>query len=103
MSSAACKGAALRDAALLELPPSRSFLWAVHVGRTVSPDHAPPAASLFADVQCAMQPKRPLEPKSKAFLLKTYGSYLGKTFRLEAENADWQLLRKRHPNAAPAD
>ena len=90
-------------AALLELPPSRSFLWAVHVGRAVSPDHAPPAASLFADVQCAMQPKHPLEPKSKAFLLKTYGSYLGKTFRLQAENADWQLLRKRHPNAAPAD
>ena len=89
-------------AALLGLPPSGSFLWAVHVGRAVSPGTAPPAASLFADVQCVMRPKRPLEPKSKAFLLETYGGYLDEAFPLEAENADWRLLRRGPPNDAPA-
>ena len=87
-------------AALQGLPPSRSFLWAVHVGRAVNPGDAPSAASLFADVQCAMQPKRPLEPKSKAFLLEVYGGYLDEAFYLEAENADWRLHRRGPPNDA---
>ena len=87
-------------AALLALPPSRSFLWAVHVGRSVSFDSAPPGPLLFADVQCVMQPKRPLEPKSTAFLLEVYGGHLDGAFRLEAENADWRLLRKRKSSGA---
>ena len=101
-----CETAAALDfaqpfAALLTLPPSKSFLWAVHVGRSVSRAAAPAGASLFADVQCAMQPKRPLAPRSTAFLLETYGGYLGEAFRLEAENADWRLHRQRQPDAPP--
>ena len=88
-------------AALLALPPSRSFLWAVHASRSISREGAPAGASLFADVQCAMQPKRPLEPKSTALLLEIYGGYLDEAFRLEAENADWRLHRQRQPDAPP--
>ena len=86
-------------AALLSLRPSRSFLWVVHVGRSVSRRSAPDGAGLFYDVECVMRPKQPHEPISTQFLLDTYGSYMDGAFRVVAETDAWVLLR-RNPAAA---
>ena len=82
-------------APLARLPPSRSFFWSVHVGRSVNRATAPTAQAIFADVDCVMQPKHPYDAKSTAFLLEIYGEHLGQGFQGQAENADWLLLRKR--------
>ena len=86
-------------APLADLPPSRSFFWIVHVGRTVRRATVPPAPAAFADVDCIMQPKHPLDMKSTAFLLEVYGVYLEQAYRVQGENADWFLLRKRDQRA----
>ena len=87
-------------APLAGLPPSRSFFWIVHVGRTISrATPPPPAQTVFADVDCVMQPKHPLDMKSTAFLLEAYGAHLERAYRVQAENADWLLLRKRGQRA----
>ena len=82
-------------APLVDLPPSRSFFWSVHVGRSVNRATVPTAQTVFADVDCVMQPKHPYDAKSTAFLLEVYGEHLGQAFQVQAENADWLLLRKR--------
>ena len=82
-------------APLAGLPPSRSFFWSVHVGRTVSRATAPPAEAVFADVDCVMRPRHPYDAKSTAFLLDVYGEHLEQVYRVRAENSDWLLLRKR--------
>ena len=82
-------------APLASLPPSRSFFWSVHVGRTVSRATAPPAQTVFADVDCVMRPRHPYDMKSTAFLLDVYGEHLEQAYRVRAENDDWVLLRKR--------
>ena len=88
-------------APLAGLPPSRSFFWSVHVGRTVSRTAPPPPAqTVFADMDCVMQPKHPLDMKSTAFLLEAYGAHLERAYRVQAENADWLLLRKRDQRAS---
>ena len=86
-------------APLAGLPPSRSFFWSVHVGRTVSLATAPPARTVFADVDCVMWPKHPLDMKSTAFLLDVYGEHLEQAYRVAGINADWVLLRKRRQRA----
>ena len=86
-------------APLAGLPPSRSFFWSVHVGRSVSRANAPPAQAIFADVDCVMRPKHPLDMKSTAFLLDVYGVYLEQAYQAQAETADWLLLRKRDQRA----
>ena len=88
-------------APLAGLPPSRSFFWIVHVGRTVSrATPPPPAQTVFADVDCVMQPKHPLDMKSTAFLLEAYGTHLEQAYRVQAESADWLFLRKRDQRAS---
>ena len=94
-STAAALDFAQAFAPLADLPPSRSFFWSVHVGRSVNRATVPTAHTVFADVDCVMQPKHPYDVKSTAFLLEVYGEHLGRAFQVQAENADWLLLRKR--------
>ena len=94
-STAATLDFAQAFAPLADLPPSRSFFWSVHVGRSVNRATVPTAHTVFADVDCVMQPKHPYDGKSTAFLLEVYGEHLGQAFRVQAENADWLLLRNR--------
>ena len=82
-------------APLAGLAPSRSFFWSVHVGRSVNRATVPAAPTVFADVDCVMQPKHPYNTKSTAFLLEVYGVYLEQAFHVQGENADWLLLRRR--------
>lgn len=83
---------------LMRTPPPRGSLIWWHHGRSFSEEHAPPADTVFRDVETVLVPKKDANGEA---LIKIYAETLSQDYRWVGESEHWIALRRRKaPEAA---